>query len=319
MSEILSMGDAIAEFIRDKAGVPFDQCGCFLGPYASGSPAIFVDAVAKLGHKSGMIGGIGDDGFGACFYNKLKTDGVSCENIKVVKNASTGISFNTYYDDGSREFNFYFEHTPVVEAEVINPKTETPIFFHQMGCALMVNDTFRKKIIDTALSFVSKGAKLTLDPNIRENILYGRNIEDILKPILEECSILLPSSDELRMITGNSSILESIDILWKKYPKLELIVVKMGSKGSVIFNKEKYFSAGVYDIKPVDPTGAGDNYDAGFLCGILDKKPLTECAKLASATAALCTQVMGPMESVITKSILNKMIDSKDIISYKKL
>lgn len=315
MSEIISMGEAIVEFIRDQAGLSFDKCGCFIGPFPSGSPAIFADAVAKMGHASAIIGGIGDDDFGRCFLNKLNNDGVSCKHIKVEKNRTTGVAFATYYEDGSREFIFHFDKTPVVMAELNNPEaTETPVYFHLMGCSLMINDNFMTRIIDTALSFVSKGAKLTLDPNIRNNILHGRNIPDILAPILEHCSIFFPGLNELQMVTGIDNLHGSIAKLWDKYPKMELIVVKMGSKGSAVFNRDAGFFADVYDIIPVDPTGAGDNYDAGFLCGLLDGKPLTECAQLASAAAALCAKTMGPMESVISDSHLANMISSKQII-----
>ena len=35
----------------------------FRGPYPSGAPASFIDTVARLGHKGGIIGGVGKDEF----------------------------------------------------------------------------------------------------------------------------------------------------------------------------------------------------------------------------------------------------------------
>ena len=44
--------------------------------FPSGAPAIFIDAAARLGIPAGMIGGVGDDGFGKNLLLRLQKDGV---------------------------------------------------------------------------------------------------------------------------------------------------------------------------------------------------------------------------------------------------
>jgi sugar/nucleoside kinase (ribokinase family) len=55
-----------------------------------------------------------------------------------------------------------------------------------------------------------------------------------------------------------------------------------------------------FRVREVDPTGAGDCFDAGFLCGLLEGRPLRDCARLAAAVGALNAQAFGPMEGRIT-------------------
>ena len=55
MAEIWTMGEMIVEIMREKENEPLDKAGVFRGPYPSGAPAIFIDTVARLGHKGGII------------------------------------------------------------------------------------------------------------------------------------------------------------------------------------------------------------------------------------------------------------------------
>ena len=48
MSEILTVGEILVEIMREKPGVGLDAEDVFIGPFASGAPAIFIDAVANL-------------------------------------------------------------------------------------------------------------------------------------------------------------------------------------------------------------------------------------------------------------------------------
>ena len=57
-----------------------------------------------------------------------------------------------------------------------------------------------------------------------------------------------------------------------------------------------------YLVDEVDPTGAGDSFDAGFLCGLLEGLSLKGCAEVASAAGALNAGAFGPMEGRITRA-----------------
>ena len=48
-----------------------------------------------------------------------------------------------------------------------------------------------------------------------------------------------------------------------------------------------------YEVSPVDATGAGDAFVAGFLAGVVRGYGLEEAGRLANAVGALCTQAIG--------------------------
>lgn len=66
-----------------------------------------------------------------------------------------------------------------------------------------------------------------------------------------------------------------------------------------------------FQIKEVDPTGAGDAFDAGFLCGYIEGKDLYSCGLLANACGALNAMKLGPMERVEKRRIVNQFVEKR--------
>jgi tagatose kinase len=313
VSEIWTMGEILVEIMRAKPDVELFQAAEFLGPYPSGAPAIFIDTAARLGHPSGIIGGVGADDFGKCLIDRLKSDGVDCSNINAIDGKSTAVAFVTYFEDGSRKFIFHIDGTPAVmvkSPDILD--IENPRFFHIMGCSLMANEEFYNEIIATMEKFIDKGSKVSFDPNIRKELLGNRDIQDIIGPIMNKCSVLMPGVEELLLVTGEKTIESAVEKVLNN-GITEIIALKQGSEGCTIYTRKEHFSLGVYKISPVDPTGAGDCFDAAFLCGLLEGKELKECAKLASAAAALNTAAFGPMEGKISIENIKLLMDGENI------
>jgi len=300
--KIWTMGEILVEIMRPEPDMPLDVAGQFLGPYPSGAPAIFIDTVARLGHQAGIIGGVGNDGFGKNCLDRLGKDGVDTRFVRRAESGSTAVAFVAYDSQGERTFIFHIGNTPAAsavcpaEAEVMSP---TPAFFHIMGCSLMADEKFCEEIIKTAMMFKKLGARISFDPNIRPELLGGRGLTGMVKPIMDNCSVLLPGYGELLALSGASSMESAVKTLFEN-PVLEVIAVKLGAEGCRIFTRDDDFTMGVYPIIPADATGAGDCFDAAFLCGLIDGLPLRDIAKQASAAAALNTAAFGPMEGDIS-------------------
>lgn len=300
MSEIWTMGEILVEIMRPKPEMQLYQAGEFLGPYPSGAPAIFIDTAARLGHSAAIVGGVGRDDFGKCLLERLKGDGVCCDYIKTYPGKFTAVAFVTYFNDGSRKFIYHIDGTPAVmntDIDAIDPQGAK--FFHIMGCSLMANEDFRKAIINLMKTFANKGTKISFDPNIREELLGGRSVDEVIGPIVENCSVLFPGVDELRMLAGEQDIDRAVEKLFRN-DRLEVIALKRGKCGCTVYGRNEKLEMGVYPVTVKDPTGAGDCFDAGFLCGLLENKSLYECAQIAAAAGSLNTAGFGPMEGNIS-------------------
>ncbi|MCL5987057.1 MAG: sugar kinase [Actinobacteria bacterium] len=310
MNEIWTIGEMLVEIMRPKPDVDFHKTGEFLGPFPSGAPAIFIDTVARLRHSAAIIGGVGQDGFGRCLLDRLISDGVDCGYVQSFPNRSTAVAFVTYFKDGSRKFIYHINNTPAAMVEVPDVRNIfNPRFFHIMGCSLMINEKFRSSILETAKIFIEKGAKVTFDPNIRVELLGDGNIYEIVEPIMKNCSILFPGIEELKLLTKEDEIEDGIGRLFEN-DSMEVVVLKRGKNGCSVYTRDDRFDIAAYSVKEVDPTGAGDCFDAGFLCGLLEGGSLVESGKMAAAAGALNAAAFGPMEGKITPNSIRELVNA---------
>jgi len=311
MAEIMTMGEIIVEIMRGEVDSPLNEAGIFKGPYPSGAPAIFIDTVARLGHGAAIVGGVGDDDFGRCLLDRLEGDGVDCSAVIKNDRISTGCAFVTYFANGDRKFIFHIGNTPAVQAPApSDDKLEGVKYFHIMGCSMMAELTFGRRIVDTMKRAREMGAKVSFDPNIRPELMKDPECMDLVNEVLDATSVFMPGKSELRLLSGKEDIEEAVAALFETKPALELVVLKNGKRGCVIYSRTERVEFGVYAIEPVDPTGAGDSFDGAFLCGLLEGMSLLDAAKLATAAASLNTGAFGPMEGAISPENCRRLIDA---------
>jgi len=307
MAEVWTMGELLVEIMRPRREMPLWEKDEFLGPFPSGATGIFIDTVARLGHSAAIISGVGDDDFGKCVLDRFKRDGVDAERVIVVPNQATGVAFVTYFNDGSRRFLYHWNHTPAVMARrPAGLKMGDAKFFHIMGCALMPSEEFRDEVFAAAKMFSEGNARVSFDPNIRFELLGGRKPEDIFRPLMDRCSVLLPGERELQLLTGSAYTEEAVRKALR-CPRMEMVVLKRGSKGATIYRSGSSVDVPAYRVKEVDPTGAGDCFDAGFICGLLEGRQPDECAEIAAAAGALNAMAFGPMEGDISPARIQEI------------
>lgn len=308
MKSIWTMGELIVEIMRPRAEIPHDMPGEYLGPYPSGAPAIMISSAARMGAPTGIIGGVGNDAFGRLMTERLEGMGVDCRFVMKSNKGSTGNAFVMYHEDGSREYIFHIDGTPAVEAPVPDVSIiEDPGYFHVMGCSLTANQDFCRRIIETALQFQKRGGKISFDPNIRTELLKGGNLMEIIAPIIENCSVLMPGVEELLMISGEKTVEAAVKKMFEN-SVLELIVLKNGSRGCKVYSRTEFLETPAYKVVQADATGAGDCFDGAFLAAILTGKDLLQAAKEANAAGALNAAAFGPMEGNISPAAVKAMI-----------
>lgn len=310
MPEIVTMGELLCEIMRPRENMELYETGEFRGPFPSGAPGIFISTAARLGCSAAIIAGVGKDDFGKNILERLKKDGVDISRVLESDKGSTGVAFVTYYSDGERKFIFHVNGTPAVE-----PKAPDSLkgmgdakFFHIMGCSLMSSLEFGREIRKTMRLFQEQGTKISFDPNVRMEMMRDPEVLNLVKEVFFNSDIFMPGIEELKMITGKSSVEEAVKEAFQN-KKLEILVLKKGARGSSVYTRNgEEFATGVYKVHQVDATGAGDSFDAAFICGLLQGKDLQEAAKMGAAAGALNAAAFGPMEGDISPDTVRKMM-----------
>lgn len=307
MKSIWTMGEIVVEIMRSQEDVPHSVPGEYIGPFPSGAPAIFIDTVARLGGNAGIIGGIGIDPFGECIKNRLLKDKVDCRFMMESEEGTTAVTYVMYRKDGSREFMFHWKGTPAINVKSPDiQEIADPGYIHLMGCSLTADELFRGEVLKTVEKFRSKGAKISFDPNIRPEHLRSRELNTIIKPIMEHCSVFLPGVDELLLITEETEVDRAVAKLFDNLT-MEIIALKQGSRGSVIYTRKGKFEQPAYAVEQLDATGAGDCFDGGFMTGLILGKSIEESAQMGAAAGALNAAAFGPMEGKISMETVREI------------
>ncbi len=293
---IVSIGEAIVEIMRKRVDSPLDRADDFVGPFPSGAPANFADQVARLGHQSVFLGGVGDDDFGECLLRRFEQDGVDARYMARVEGLATGVAFVTYFSDGGRRFLFHIGNAAAGQL----PKPTAEMFaaadwLHICGSTLSASEAMREACHKACELASAAGAKVSFDPNLRPELLGGEEaLRHICAPVIEAAALLLPSSDEAQLLTGVSGAEAACEALVAS--GLEVVALKQGSEGCKIFTASDTVAVPAFEVEVVDPTGAGDCFDAAFVVGLTEGMSLEDTGKLANACGGLGATVQGPME-----------------------
>lgn len=244
------------------------------GKSGGGQSANTAVALAKMGFKCGFIGKVGDDNFGDFLLDSLEN--VDKSHIK--RCGKSGVCL-CILDQNAERANIVFpgsNDTLSINNSDIEYAKNSKVIYLTSFCSEKVLEE-QEKLLESDLN----EPIIAFDPGE----IYSRLGIDRLKKILRRAKILFATDDELKLMTNKTyqdSVKQILDL------GTEIVVCKMGERGSIIFTNESEIPVPITHIeKVIDKTGAGDVYSAGFIAGMLIKLTLEFCGKLASSASAL--------------------------------
>jgi len=112
-----------------------------------------------------------------------------------------------------------------------------------------------------------------------------------VKRLLNSVDYLISSRDIPGRLTGESDLRKSLPALRERFGS-RLTAATLGEQGVLAWDGKQFHYAAAFCIQPVDTTGAGDIFHAGFIYGLLQGWPLQRQLDFACAAAALnCTAI----------------------------
>ena len=116
-------------------------------------------------------------------------------------------------------------------------------------------------------------------------------VRDRMWHALEEfVDIVFMNEEEALTLTETTDLEEA---LARVAEVVDTVVMKLGSKGSVVVHKGERVEAGVFPVDAVDTTGAGDAYAAGFLYGYVHEWSAQRSAELGARVASMTVGQLG--------------------------
>lgn len=240
--------------------------------------------VGNLGGAARFIGARGKDEYGDIFENAVRESRV--EPILSYFDTPTGKVVSIVTPDGQRSM-----FTDLGASGLLEPAGVTGQLFSDTAIALVEGYLLfnRDLMMASVKAAKTAGALIALDLASFEVVNASK---DILQDLIAEyVDILIANEDEAKAYTGESDESAAIE---KLSVNVEYAVLKVGSRGSYISHDNTVTR--IEPVKgnaPLDTTGAGDLWAAGFLYGIANGLSIEKSGALGSLCGYEVCQVMG--------------------------
>ncbi len=153
---------------------------------------------------------------------------------------------------------------------------------------------------------------ITIAKNKGKKFLLDTSGELLKSGINAKPFFIKPNRDEIEALTGrkiesHSDALEEIKRFQEK--GIELVVISLGSKGSIAGYKDKFYKVTVPKVKAINPVGSGDSYVAGIAVSLERGYSIEQMLKYASAcgTANAMEEETGSVKENIVNELLEKI------------
>jgi len=312
MPDILALGEILVEIMRPSAGQPLDRPGEFRGPFASGAPAIFAVAAARLGLPTAFIGAVGEDAFGRLLRSTLSGEGVDLRGLQTAPGYATGAAFVAYDDSGGREFVFHIRHAAAgqIDASAIPGDLFHHVRWLHLSGSTLALDENNRAACQRALEWTrAAGGKISLDPNLRLELAPLEAFREVLEPYLAAADLLLPTASEARLLAGQPDEERAAYALAASPGTI--VALKRGAVGCSIYQGDRRLDIPGFPVEEIDPTGAGDCFSAAFIAGLQAGWPLEQVGRFANAAGALAVTKLGPIEGAPTREQIRQFIGAR--------
>ena len=211
--------------------------------------------------------------------------------------------------------------------EIPGPCGHTVIQVDKDGqnCILLfggANRSITREFVDEVLDHFDRGDIILLQNEINEldyiiDCAYDKGMMIILNPSpyddnlkscdLSKVSLFLVNEIEGYQITGEKEPDKILAAVRSRYPSAK-IVLTLGGDGSVYQDETVVYHQGIFKVKTVDTTAAGDTFTGYFISSIIDGMPVQEGLRMAAKASAIAVSRPGATASI---PLRQEVLDSK--------
>jgi sugar/nucleoside kinase (ribokinase family) len=249
------------------------------------SAAIFASNLSSLGAKTAFLGKIGKDSFGDLVISSLKEKGVDTDFIGVDESAKTGATIILNFDEDRAMVTHAGAMENLTVGEITDEQLNTAKHMHVSS--IFLQPGLKKNITDLFKRAKRLGLTTSLDPQWDPAEKWNLELDKLLPYV----DVFLPNEQEIIHLTNEINYEKAVQ---KILEYANVIVVKRGNKGSVVYHKNLLSNITAFlNTNVVDAIGAGDSFDAGFIFKYVNGELLENCQRFGNITGAVNTTAAG--------------------------
>jgi sugar/nucleoside kinase (ribokinase family) len=264
-----------------------------------GSVANTLAGIGMLGAKTAFIGRVADDALGRTYADTLAEEGTAFPNPPVSgAELPTSRSMIFVSPDGERSMNTYLGISSEVSARDVplNVASDCDVLFLE---GYLFDKTPGKEAFRTAAdAAVASGAQAGI--SLSDPFCVDRHRDDFRSLIRENLSFVIGNEAELLSLYQVGDVDTALEAA---AAECGLVVCTRSGDGVAIRQGETRVDVPVKTVVPVDATGAGDQFAAGFIYGMISGADMERCGQMGCAAAAEVISHIGPRPATDLKAL----------------
>lgn len=302
MADVVTLGECMA-LVYPAEAVSLEIC-TDLRIDIAGAESNLCIGLARLGHSALFISRVGADPFGARIRKTLQKEGVDTRAVGIDPHAPTGVFFREHLLDGQRRVYYYRSGSAASRLGVEDLREEWftgAKILHLTGITPALSASCAEACQRAIGMAREQGMKVSFDPNYRPRLWDEQTARKALLPLVKQADLLLMGHEDARALLEVEGAEESLRAAALLGPSV--VVLKQAEEGAFALDGGKIVKVPAYPVENVvDPVGAGDGFDAGFLAGWLRGLPLIDCLKAGARVGASAVQVLGDYHGYPTEA-----------------
>ncbi len=307
--DVVTFGEVMAMFVAEEPG-RLESVDRYRRALA-GAEANVAVALARLGHRVGWLGRVGDDPFGRYALSRLAAHDVDVSAVSVDPRAPTGFQLKGMADAHGEPRVVYFRRgsagsllhpTPVTDARLASAR-----HLHVTGIPPALSAGARSFADGAVEAARAAGSTVSFDPNLRPALWPdGAEMVRVVNDLASRADWVLPGLAEGGVLTGRDSARGIADFYLER--GVSLVAVKLGADGAALFTADEEWRVPAFEVAVVDTVGAGDGFAAGLISGALDGLAPPARLDRAAAMGALATTSRGDMDGLPDRPALDAFL-----------
>ncbi len=255
-----------------------------------GSVANTIAGVGALGLNTAFIGRVNDDALGHFYIEGMKEAGSEFVN-EPVKGGELPTSRSMIFvsPDGERSLNTYLGISTNVGPEDVSDDVAGKARIVFLEGYLFDKDAGKEAFLQAARMANAAGGMAGIA--ISDPFCVERHRDDFLRLIKDELGYVIGNEAELRSLYET----DDTEVAIKKATEIcPIVVCTRSGDGVTIVREGERVDVPVKAVTPVDATGAGDQFAAGFLYGLATERDLETCGRMGNICAGEVIGHVGP-------------------------
>ncbi|WP_171177464.1 adenosine kinase [Ruegeria sp. HKCCD8929] len=255
-----------------------------------GSVANTIAGAGALGLDSAFIGRVHDDALGRFYADAMNEDGVDFVNPPVAGGElPTSRSMIFVSPDGERSMNTYLGISSELSSKDVSKDVAGNSQIMFLEGYLFDKDKGKTAFMEAARDCHEGGGKTGIA--ISDPFCVERHRADFLSLIENDLDFVIGNEAEIRSLYETDDLEEA---LTKTSAICPLVICTRSGDGVTVLSEGKRIDVPVEKVVPVDATGAGDQFAAGFLFGMATGRDLETCARIGCVCAREVISHIGP-------------------------